>query len=87
METTAEEAGGDFILKGSKTWITNAPIAYVAPVSCAFADRFKQNIVIFLWYGRAANGTARFGVSSLKRYIIPFGSSYPFVNLKVWYRA
>lgn len=29
METTAEEADGGFILKGSKTWITNAPVAYV----------------------------------------------------------
>ncbi|KAG9312112.1 acyl-CoA dehydrogenase domain-containing protein [Chiua virens] len=27
METTAEEAEGQFILKGSKTWITNAPVA------------------------------------------------------------
>ncbi|KAF9243164.1 acyl-CoA dehydrogenase domain-containing protein, partial [Melanogaster broomeanus] len=29
METTAEEADGGFILKGSKTWITNAPVADV----------------------------------------------------------
>ncbi|KAF8548994.1 hypothetical protein OG21DRAFT_1526121 [Imleria badia] len=27
METTAEEAEGGFILRGSKTWITNAPVA------------------------------------------------------------
>ncbi|KAF8141206.1 acyl-CoA dehydrogenase domain-containing protein [Boletus edulis] len=27
METTAEEADGGFILRGSKTWITNAPVA------------------------------------------------------------
>jgi glutaryl-CoA dehydrogenase len=29
METTAEEVDGGFILRGSKTWITNAPVAYV----------------------------------------------------------
>jgi len=29
METTAEETDGGFILNGSKTWITNAPVAYV----------------------------------------------------------
>jgi alkylation response protein AidB-like acyl-CoA dehydrogenase len=27
METTAEEVDGGFILRGSKTWITNAPVA------------------------------------------------------------
>jgi glutaryl-CoA dehydrogenase len=27
METTAEETEGGFSLRGSKTWITNAPIA------------------------------------------------------------
>jgi len=27
METTAEEVDGGFILKGSKTWISNAPVA------------------------------------------------------------
>lgn len=27
METSAEETNGGFILKGSKTWITNAPVA------------------------------------------------------------
>jgi glutaryl-CoA dehydrogenase len=27
METTAEETEGGFTLRGSKTWITNAPIA------------------------------------------------------------
>jgi glutaryl-CoA dehydrogenase len=27
MDTTAEETDGGFILRGSKTWITNAPVA------------------------------------------------------------
>jgi glutaryl-CoA dehydrogenase len=27
METTAEEVGGGFIINGSKTWISNAPVA------------------------------------------------------------
>ena len=27
METTAEEVDGGFILNGSKTWISNAPVA------------------------------------------------------------
>jgi glutaryl-CoA dehydrogenase len=27
MDTTAEETVGGFILRGSKTWITNAPVA------------------------------------------------------------
>jgi len=29
METTAEETDGGFIINGSKTWISNAPVAYV----------------------------------------------------------
>jgi glutaryl-CoA dehydrogenase len=32
METTAEKDGDDFVLDGSKTWITNSPIADVAVV-------------------------------------------------------
>jgi alkylation response protein AidB-like acyl-CoA dehydrogenase len=32
METTAERDGGDYVLNGSKTWITNAPLADVAVV-------------------------------------------------------
>jgi len=28
METTAEEVDGGFILQGSKTWISNAPVAW-----------------------------------------------------------
>jgi alkylation response protein AidB-like acyl-CoA dehydrogenase len=27
METTADETDGGFILRGSKTWISNAPVA------------------------------------------------------------
>jgi glutaryl-CoA dehydrogenase len=30
METVAEEVDGGYVLKGSKTWITNAPVAYVS---------------------------------------------------------
>ena len=33
METTAEQDGDDFILRGSKTWITNAPVAWVISVN------------------------------------------------------
>ena len=29
METTAEEVDGGFIINGSKTWISNAPVAQV----------------------------------------------------------
>ena len=29
METIAEEVDGGFIINGSKTWISNAPVAYV----------------------------------------------------------
>jgi len=32
METTAERAGDEYVLDGSKTWITNSPIADVAVV-------------------------------------------------------
>ncbi|MEF8773716.1 MAG: acyl-CoA dehydrogenase family protein [Halobacteriales archaeon] len=32
METTAERDGDDYVLNGSKTWITNAPVADVAVV-------------------------------------------------------
>jgi len=27
METTAEEVDGGYVVNGSKTWITNAPVA------------------------------------------------------------
>ena len=30
METTAEETDGGYIINGSKTWITNAPFAWVS---------------------------------------------------------
>ena len=33
METTAEQNGDGFILRGSKTWITNAPVAWVIPMN------------------------------------------------------
>lgn len=29
METTAEEVDGGFVVNGAKTWISNAPAAYV----------------------------------------------------------
>ena len=29
METTATEVDGGYVLNGSKTWISNAPVAYV----------------------------------------------------------
>jgi glutaryl-CoA dehydrogenase len=29
METNAKESGGDYILNGTKTWITNSPVADV----------------------------------------------------------
>jgi glutaryl-CoA dehydrogenase len=27
METTAQDVGGGFVLNGSKTWISNSPVA------------------------------------------------------------
>jgi alkylation response protein AidB-like acyl-CoA dehydrogenase len=31
MDTTAKEVDGGFVINGSKTWISNAPVAYVSP--------------------------------------------------------
>lgn len=43
METTAEETDGGFILMGSKTWITNAPVAYVTVFfSCELINWFGK---------------------------------------------
>ena len=29
METTATEVDGGYVINGAKTWISNAPVAYV----------------------------------------------------------
>ena len=43
METTAEEVDGGFILSGSKTWITNAPVAdiFVIWARCKWDNRVR----------------------------------------------
>jgi glutaryl-CoA dehydrogenase len=38
METVAERRGDDYVLRGAKTWITNAPIADVAVVWARLRD-------------------------------------------------
>ncbi|KAH0829158.1 acyl-CoA dehydrogenase/oxidase [Lanmaoa asiatica] len=47
METTAEEADGGFILKGSKTWITNAPVAdiFVVWARCKWDGKIRGFIL------------------------------------------
>ncbi|KAI0258759.1 acyl-CoA dehydrogenase domain-containing protein [Gloeopeniophorella convolvens] len=47
METTAEETDGGFILRGSKTWITNAPVAdvFIIWARCKWDDKVRGFIL------------------------------------------
>ncbi|KAF9047431.1 acyl-CoA dehydrogenase domain-containing protein [Panaeolus papilionaceus] len=47
METTAEEVDGGFVLNGSKTWITNAPVAdiFVIWARCKWDNRVRGFIL------------------------------------------
>lgn len=47
METTAEEVDGGFILNGSKTWITNAPVAdvFIVWANCKWDNRIRGFIL------------------------------------------
>ncbi|KAJ7668661.1 glutaryl-CoA dehydrogenase [Mycena polygramma] len=47
METTAEETDGGFILNGSKTWISNAPVAdlFVIWANCKWDDKVRGFLV------------------------------------------
>lgn len=47
METTAEEVDGGFILKGSKTWISNAPVAdlFVIWARCKWDNRIRGFLI------------------------------------------
>ncbi|KAL1723704.1 acyl-CoA dehydrogenase/oxidase [Schizophyllum commune] len=47
METTAEEVDGGFILNGSKTWISNAPVAdvFIIWANCKWDNKIRGFIV------------------------------------------
>ncbi|KAF9012520.1 acyl-CoA dehydrogenase/oxidase [Cyathus striatus] len=47
METVAEEANGGYIIKGSKTWITNAPVAdiFIIWARCKWDNRVRGFIL------------------------------------------
>ncbi|KIL68774.1 hypothetical protein M378DRAFT_157902 [Amanita muscaria Koide BX008] len=47
METTAEEVDGGYVLKGSKTWITNAPVAdiFVVWAKCKWDGKIRGFIL------------------------------------------
>jgi len=47
METVAEEVDGGFVLKGSKTWITNAPVAdvFIVWARCKWDNRVRGFIL------------------------------------------
>jgi len=47
METTAEEVEGGFILNGSKTWISNAPVAdvFIIWANCKWDNRIRGFIL------------------------------------------
>ncbi|KAF8483773.1 acyl-CoA dehydrogenase domain-containing protein [Russula ochroleuca] len=47
MDTTAEETVGGFILRGSKTWITNAPVAdiFIIWARCKWDDKVRGFIL------------------------------------------
>lgn len=47
METTAEKVEGGFILNGSKTWITNAPVAdvFIVWANCKWDNRIRGFIL------------------------------------------
>ena len=53
METTAEETDGGFILNGSKTWITNAPVAWVYfLVVCVEGCSYQMTSDVFIIWAR-----------------------------------
>jgi alkylation response protein AidB-like acyl-CoA dehydrogenase len=75
METTAEEVDGGFIINGSKTWISNAPVAYVLILfleSLEYNASAYHSLEMSLLYGQIASGITRFVVSSLKRFAMNF---------------
>ncbi|KAL1668981.1 acyl-CoA dehydrogenase/oxidase [Schizophyllum commune] len=47
METTAEEVDGGFVLNGSKTWISNAPVAdvFIIWANCKWDNKIRGFIV------------------------------------------
>ena len=50
MDTVAEETDGGYIVRGSKTWISNAPFAYVCTTfSLISADRLHSRDVFVVW--------------------------------------
>ena len=49
METTAEETDGGYIINGSKTWITNAPFAYVRSAYVPLARLIVRSDIFVVW--------------------------------------
>jgi alkylation response protein AidB-like acyl-CoA dehydrogenase len=57
ITTRAERRGDRWILRGGKTWVTNAPVADVLTVAAkTSADRGMQNIALFLLDRAAMRG-------------------------------
>ena len=61
METTPIEIDGGYELNGAKTWISNAPVAYVHFIAHPLNGNphVSFRLVIFSLCGRAANGTEK----------------------------
>ena len=66
METIAKQDGDGYIINGGKTWITNAPVAYVMvlPEVESFVDFI---LAICSLFGLDVSGTTKFEVSCWKR--------------------
>jgi alkylation response protein AidB-like acyl-CoA dehydrogenase len=57
ITTRAERRGERWVLNGTKTWVTNAPVADVLTVAAkTSAERGMKNIALFLLDRRAMNG-------------------------------
>jgi glutaryl-CoA dehydrogenase len=46
MDTVAEETDGGYVLRGSKTWISNAPFAYVCPLALLLFTLLTINFLL-----------------------------------------
>jgi alkylation response protein AidB-like acyl-CoA dehydrogenase len=57
MKTRAERRGDRWVLRGSKTWVTNAPVADVLTVAAkTSAERGLRHVALFLLNRSAMNG-------------------------------
>lgn len=67
METTAEEVDGGFVVNGSKTWISNSPVALVLYSPLRRDIIVDSNVATCLLSGLNASGMTAFVAFFWKR--------------------